>query len=370
VIPLNDLAREVEGSSGLQLSEAIFHVAKSGSYILGKEVASFEREFGDYLGVSNVTAVSSGTDALVIALRSLGVIRGSQVALTPNAGGYTSTALMEIGAEPVFVDCDDSGRMNPESLEVTLEGNRNILCVVVTHLYGLDSNIVEVQEICKTARIALLEDCAQSTGAEVGKKKLGTFGDVSTFSFYPTKNLGGIGDGGAIATNSDRLSGLHKGLRQYGWGARYEVSIPFGKNSRMDELQAAVLRLRLPFLDQNNERRRSIWTSYSESLRNSSWRIVGEQGANFVGHLAVLVAPLGKRDAGFDFLTSNGIGCAVHYPVLDYEQPGWRNLFHGFCPTAENLVQRILTIPLFPQMTDAEVEKVSKALGHLDDGGY
>jgi dTDP-3-amino-2,3,6-trideoxy-4-keto-D-glucose/dTDP-3-amino-3,4,6-trideoxy-alpha-D-glucose/dTDP-2,6-dideoxy-D-kanosamine transaminase len=368
MIPLNDLSRSATGDSEDLMDRALSRIARSGSYILGEEVASFESEFSEYLGVSKVATVASGTDAIIIALRSLGVSRFSKVALTPNAGGYTATALMEIGAEPVFVDCDDSGRMDPESLELTLKGNREIFCVVATHLYGLDSNVVAVKAICKSAGIPLLEDCAQSTGAEVGGKKLGSFGEVATFSFYPTKNLGGIGDGGAIATNSEQLNRLHRRLRQYGWDARYEVGIPFGKNSRMDELQAAILRLRLPLLDPSNERRLSIWASYFEALQKSSWRIIGEKGANFVGHLAVLVSPIGKREAGVDFLTSHGIGAGIHYPILDYQQPGWRNLFKGSCPNAENLVQRILTIPLFPRMTDAEVKKVSETLQLLDDG--
>ena len=365
MIPLNDLKRSVTGESEVQLRKIAEKVVLSGSYILGSEVKSFEEEFGSYLGVSHVTSVASGTDALVIALRSLGVKRGSKVLVVPNAGGYTTTALLEIGAEPIFVDCDDMGRMDPESLNVALRSEREAVCVVDTHLYGLDSNVEAILEICKSFGVSLLEDCAQSTGAEVFGKKLGSFGNVSTFSFYPTKNLGALGDAGAIATNSSPLALQHEALRQYGWSSRYEVGTPYGKNSRMDEIQAAVLRFRLPQLDDLNQRRKAIWSSYNAALDGSDWRILGDQSTGFVAHLGILVAPEGLREPAVGFLERHGVATSVHYPILDYMQPGWADLVSGNCPKAEDLTQRIFTVPLFPELTNDEVEAVVSALRAL-----
>lgn len=368
MIPLNDLKRSVTGESEVQLKQIAEKVVLSGSYILGSEVKNFEEEFGSYLGVSQVTSVASGTDALVIALRSLGVVNGSKVLVVPNAGGYTSTALFEIGAEPVYVDCDHHGRMDIESLKMSLNSNPEAVCVVSTHLYGLDSNIEATLEICKSHGVSLLEDCAQSTGAEVEGKKLGSFGDVSTFSFYPTKNLGALGDAGAIATNSSALALKHEALRQYGWSSRYEVGAPYGKNSRMDEMQAAVLRFRLPQLDDLNRRRKEIWSSYDEALDGSDWRVVGDQSTGFVAHLGIIVAPEGHREKAARFLEGQGVATSVHYPILDYSQPGWADLVSGKCPNAENLTKRILTIPLFPELRDEEVNAVASALRAMITG--
>jgi dTDP-3-amino-2,3,6-trideoxy-4-keto-D-glucose/dTDP-3-amino-3,4,6-trideoxy-alpha-D-glucose/dTDP-2,6-dideoxy-D-kanosamine transaminase len=365
MIPLNDLRRSVNSESESQLRDLTAKVVVSGSYILGSEVRSFEAEFASYLGANFVTSVASGTDALVIALRSLGVERGSKVLVVPNAGGYTTTALMEIGAEPVFVDSDDMGRMDTESLDNFLHSTPEAVCVVATHLYGLNSNIEAVLAVCKSHGASLLEDCAQSTGAEVEGKKLGSFGDVATFSFYPTKNLGALGDAGAIATNSSKLALQHGSLRQYGWSSRYEVGTPFGKNSRMDELQAAVLRFRLPRLDELNRRRKQIWRTYEAALRGSVWRMLGDESPGFVAHLGILVTPLGLRDSAAKSLENRGVATSVHYPILDYLQPGWAHLVSGNCPNAEDLTDRILTIPLFPELTDEEVESVASALRQM-----
>ena len=362
MIPLNDLSRPSDGESELVLKDITSRVLASGNYILGPEVESFEHEFATYLGVDDVTAVASGTDAIEIALRGLGVERGSRVLVVPNAGGYTTSALIEIGAEPVYVDCDDSGRMDVDSLERLIQLSPQPVCVVVTHLYGLNSNIEEVLAVCQKHDVRLLEDCAQSTGAVVGGKRLGSFGDVATFSFYPTKNLGAVGDAGAIACSSVSLSNQHKMLRQYGWSSRYKVGSPFGKNSRMDEIQAAVLRFRLQGLDQLNSVRKKIWTEYSAAVEGTGWKLVGVDSPGFVAHLGVLVTPIGLRDSSVNYLNQQGVATAVHYPILDYMQPGWTQMVTGDCPNAEVLSKRILTVPLFPALTGEEVARVSRAL--------
>lgn len=365
MIPLNDLKRSVTGNSAAQIREKAAQVAMSGSYILGDEVQNFEMEFADYLGVGFVTSVGSGTDALLIALRSLGVVRGSRVLVTPNAGGYTTSALIEIGAKPVFVDCDELGRINIESLCRNLNNTPQAACVVVTHLYGLNSNIQEALEISKAKGLKVLEDCAQSAGGRIGVKNLGTFGDAATFSFYPTKNLGGLGDSGVIATSSSELAKAQRALRQYGWSARYQVDVPFGRNSRMDELQAGVLRLRLPELDALNLRRKQVWLAYDSALTGSRWKIIGAKSSDFVAHLGVILAPSNLRDLARKYLESKGIATSVHYPILDYKQPGWSEFLAGFCPVAEQLVQNIFSIPLFPELTDEEVEVIASSLKEM-----
>ncbi|QKJ25049.1 DegT/DnrJ/EryC1/StrS family aminotransferase [Aquiluna borgnonia] len=365
MIPLNDLKRSIASHEGLIIGELLSGVATSGSYILGEQVASFEKEFADFLGVGYVSAVASGTDALVIALRSLGVVSETKVALTPNAGGYSTTALLEIGARPVFVDCDQMGRMDPEKLSLALLQDPEIECVIATHLYGLNSHIEEVTSICKLQGVKLLEDCAQAAGAKINGKVLGSFGDVATFSFYPTKNLGAIGDAGAVATGSRELASTHSKLRQYGWSTRYEVELPYGRNSRMDEMQAAVLRHRLGFLDALNKRRRTIWGVYSSALSGSEIGIVGAESEEFVAHLAVLVVPETSRDRARVFLENSGVSTSIHYPVVDYKQLGWAGVLAGKCPVAESLASRIITIPLFPELADEEVEHVARCLTEL-----
>lgn len=362
MIPMNDLRRSVTGEYATQLATKTVQVVTSGTYILGNEVQNFETEFASYLGAGFVTSVASGTDALVIALRSLGVVRGSRVLLTPNAGGYTTSALFEIGGKPVFVDCDDMGRIDIESLGIRLASTPQAVCLVVTHLYGLNSNIEEALEVCRLNGVKILEDCAQAAGAHVGGKKLGTFGDAATFSFYPTKNLGSLGDSGAIATTSSELASVHRALRQYGWSSRYQVDVPYGRNSRMDELQAGVLRLRLPMLDDLNLRRKQIWNAYHSSLSDSGWRIIGKTSSDFVAHLGVIVSPRKLRDRARTYLESRGIATSIHYPKLDYQQPGWSSFLDGNCPFAEDLTQRIFSIPLFPELSDNEVHQVTEAL--------
>lgn len=365
MIPLNDLARSVSGRIDPMLRETLERVITSGTYVLGHEVEAFEQEFGRYLGVNFVTSVGSGTDALVIGLRSLGVVKGSKAIVVPNAGGYTTTALLEIGALPVFVDCDEKGRMDLQSLTTSLHRNPEVNCVVATHLYGLNSNIEAVADICESFSVNLLEDCAQATGAHVRGKKLGSFGDLSTFSFYPTKNLAAAGDAGAIATNSPKLAQIHRSLRQYGWSSRYEIELPFGTNSRMDELQAAVLRSRLASLDDLNLRRRQIWAAYEAAVFGSGWRLIGDSSTDFVSHLGILVGPRGSREGAKAHFEKRGVSTSVHYPILDYLQPGWAELIEGNCPNAEDLTERILTIPLFPELTQEEIDSVATALREI-----
>ena len=368
-IPLNDLGR-IDASENELIKHAISQVINSGNFILGGKVAAFESELGEFLGARHVMAVASGTDALVIALRALGVSRGHLVATTPNAGGYTSTALQLIGAQPLFVDCDDFGQMSPESLRDALSLNPQTHSVVVTHLFGLGGHIEEIAQICAESGLLLVEDCAQSLGASRNGMRFGTFGAASTFSFYPTKNLGALGDAGAISTPDPLVAERVRSLRQYGWSERYKVEVTFGQNSRMDEFQAAVLTLRLPKLDALNVRRRAIWALYEKALAGSDFRMIGVKDESFVAHLAVIKAPLGKRERARLYLGNLGVSTGIHYPILDYQQPAFASEMPGSCPVAEDLVDRIFTVPLFPDMTDEEILAVVSGLKAISAGDF
>lgn len=364
MIPINDLTR-LSDNQIAQISNELDNVLKSGGYILGGYVAEFEREFGKILGGANVIAVGSGTDALVLAMRALEISAGDKVATQANAGGYSTIAAHLNGAQSIFVDVNDNGAMDPQDLETKLRNHPDIKAVVITHLFGLIGEVVEIAKICRDAGVFLIEDCAQAVGAELSGRSAGTFGEISTFSFYPTKNLGALGDAGAVATNSSAIAKKLFSLRQYGWDQRYVVKLPFGQNSRMDEFQAAILLHRLPDLKTISQTRRAIWSRYKDALRNSPWRLIGRNEESFVAHLGVLVAPEGKRAATQEFLESMGVSTSIHYPVLDYLQPAWKSMYSANCPGSENLVSRILTIPLFPQLRIEEIERVEQALGSL-----
>lgn len=238
--------------ASLHLVAVVDRVLKSHSYILGQEVASFEKEFAHYIGVQECLTVANGTDALELALKGVGVNPGDRVATVANAGFYSSTAIHAVGATPLYVDIDETTlTMSLSSLKSVANENSFPKAVILTHLYGqLAPNTLEIQQFCKEAGVKFIEDCAQSTGASLYGKKAGSFGDIATFSFYPTKNLGALGDGGAIVTDNLKISERIKKLRQYGWSEKYKVSLAGGCNSRMDEIQAAILREKLPCLDQ------------------------------------------------------------------------------------------------------------------------
>lgn len=361
MIPLNDLSRALDIHER-EFHSKILNVVGSGSYILGSRVAEFETAFSAYIGQSHVLAVASGTDAIEIGLRSIGVVSGDIVATTPNAGGYVSKALLQIGAKGLFIDCLESGQMDPENLSKTLESTPGVKAVFTTHLFGMVGHLPEIRSICDGFRVPLLEDCAQSAGATINGVRAGSFGDVATFSFYPTKNLGALGDCGALGTSSDEVARRIQRLRQYGWSDRYKVEMLSGTNSRMDEIQAAILISRLPNLDHLNQVRRSIWSQYSNALEGSRWRMIGSNDPSFVGHLAVVVAPEGLRDKSRGFLESCGVSTSIHYPILDYHQPAWSELLSGYCPVAERLAEQIFSIPLFPMLTQDEVKQISDAL--------
>ena len=344
-----------------ELQQAAVRVLRSGWYVDGAEVRAFEREFADYCGQPHCAAVSSGTDALEIALRALGCGPGDEVITVANAGMYAVTACLHVGAMPVFADIDGGTLLiAPESVEKAL--SPRTAAVVVTHLYGKLVDVPRIARVLDGRPVAILEDCAQSHGARAGAGHAGGLGDIAAFSFYPTKNLGGLGDGGAILTHRADLAAKVGEFRQYGWTRRFVARVPYGRNSRMDEIQAAFLRAKLPKLDAWNTRRRSIVARYRDVCQTTAWHVVHEPGPDFAAHLCVVRHP--RRDAAREQLAQVGIATAIHYPVPDHQQEALRGV-EWRAPdlsTTERVQEEILTLPCFPELTDAEVDRVCAAL--------
>ena len=236
--------------------------------------------------------------------------------------------------------------------------------VVVTHLYGLVADVEPIAALCRERGIALIEDCAQAAGAGRGGRRAGAFGDAATFSFYPTKNLAALGDGGAVVTDDDGIADRLRRLRQYGWETKYHVSLRGGRNSRLDELQAAVLRTRLGRLDRENERRREIVGRYSAALLPERGRFISGPGEEFVAHLAVALVE--DRERVRTSLDAAGVGTDIHYPVGDHRQPAWAADYAAIqLPVTDDAVTRLLTLPCFPELTGDEVDHVCEALRGL-----
>lgn len=355
-----------------QIDKAIQDVLNNGFYILGQQVSSFEKNFAQFIGVDYAIAVANGTDAIELGLRGLGAGNGDAVFTVSHTAVATVSAIERAGAVPVLVDVDPTTyTMDPTSLEEAIEeelklGIRKPFAIVAVHLYGHPADIIKIQSIAKKYNLKLVEDCAQAHGAQFNGHNVGTFGDLATFSFYPTKNLGAFGDGGAIVTNNKTFSEMIKALREYGWTERY-VSTYAGINSRLDEIQAAVLNVRLKKLNEDNERRRQIASEYTRVLSGTSFLKcpVEVSDCKHVYHLYVINTE--KRDSLKQYLYDNQIGTAIHYPFPVHLQPGYNSRIpvspRGL-PATESVVKRILSLPMYPQLTDNEVEYILKVLSN------
>lgn len=359
-VPMNDLARGISRDRGI-LTAAFENVLRSGHVVMGRNHDAFEQQLGEYLGVGHVLGVASGTDALELAIKVVMPSGRSTVVTAANAGGYTTTAAKRAGFRVRYADVDASSLcLSSDSVEAELSPDVGV--VVVTHLYGNLTDVAGLVELCHKHGIRVVEDCAQAIGARRADKSAGSFGDIAATSFYPTKNLGAIGDGGAIATNSDELAGAVRQLRQYGWSSKYRVAVPAGTNSRLDELQAAFLLGRLPFLDDLNERRRQIVAKYAAAAGRGPLRVLPAAGEHHVAHLAVALAP--QRDEIRRAFTQKGIQTDVHFPVPDHRQPGFKAA-HQVLPVTERVSRELFSLPCFPELTDDEVEYVCAAIGAL-----
>jgi dTDP-4-amino-4,6-dideoxygalactose transaminase len=361
-IPVNDLTRSWIASDA-SVREAIDRVAATGWYIKGPEHDAFELEFAHYVGIGHAIGLASGTDALILALQAVGCEAGSEIVTVANAGAYSSIAAAIVGCRVVYADVDARSLLvTPATLEAAIGPDTR--AVIVTHLYGNVAEIEAMAEFCHSRGIAVIEDCAQAVGGAREGRKVGTFGNVAAFSFYPTKNLGAAGDGGAIATNDAAMADVIRSLRQYGWSSKYTVAKPDGRNSRLDEIQAAVLRIGLPLLDGINEARRDILEQYAVAIAGPSVRLVTGAGCPTVGHLAVIrVANRARAQTAF---RDAAIATDIHYPIPDHWQVGLPAPARATpLPETERAVQEILTIPCFPAMTQDEVDRVCAVLGEV-----
>lgn len=351
---------------GIDLVGALHRVVKRSWYVLGTEVVAFESEFADYQGVRSCIALANGTDALEVALRTLNIGPGKRVALVANAGFYGSTAVHMVGAEPVYVDVEEKTlNMAPASLQAVL--TTGVDAIIVTHLYGQMADIEQIAAIAATAKVPLIEDCAQSHGATRNGRRAGSFGDLACYSFYPTKNLGAIGDGGAITTNSVEFDTRARRLRQYGWDRKYHVTEAGGRNSRLDELQAAVLREKLPMLDHWNALRRDIAARYATGFAGLPIQLPGSTGDDFVAHLYVVRVQ--DRGAFIASMTAAGIATDIHYPIPDHLQSAYPDARGALLPVTEAASSTVVTLPCFPGLDAESIDHVVTAVrNHYSTG--
>jgi dTDP-4-amino-4,6-dideoxygalactose transaminase len=344
-----------------ELDAAVAAVLESGWYILGPEVGAFEAEFAAYLSVEHAISVASGTDAVMLALLACGIGPGDEVITVSHTAVATVAAIELCGARPRLVDvAADTLTLDPVALEAAITDRTR--AIIPVHLYGCPADMDAILHIAGKHDLAVIEDCAQAHGARSGGRMVGTMGDAAAFSFYPTKNLGAIGDGGAVATRRADVDERMRLLRQYGWKERYVSDIP-GDNSRLDELQAAILRVRLRHLDEENEARRRLVRVYDEVLADLPVDLpAARSGDEHVYHLYVIRTA--RRDELQAYLKARGIGTAIHYPVPVHLQRAYERLGYGTgsLPITENAARTILSLPMFPDLSPSAVVRVAETI--------
>ena len=350
-----------------EIDVAIQGVLAGGRYILGTEVHSFEAEFAAYVGVRFAVGVGSGTEALHVTLLACGVGPGDEVITVSHTAVATVAAIELCGAVPVLMDIEpDYYTMDPARVETAITSKTK--AIIAVHLYGQPADLAPILQIARRHGMRVIEDCAQAHGARYNGKPVGSWGDLACFSFYPTKNLGAIGDGGMIVTDDAELAGRVRHLREYGWVERYVSHIP-GLNSRLDEIQAAVLRVKLRYLDADNARRLRLTALYDRGLEGASvGRPACRANGTHVYHLYVVRSH--RRDALQAFLKSRDIGTLVHYPVPVHLQPAYKGrlpIGEGL-PESERAAQEVLSLPIYPGLADSDVQAVIEAVGSFSPG--
>jgi dTDP-4-amino-4,6-dideoxygalactose transaminase len=355
-VPFGDFKRQIVPIRA-ELDQAIARVLDSGAYILGPEVRAFEAHFARYCQTQFCIGVANGTDAIQIALVALGVGVGDEVITVANTGVPGTAAIVALGAVPVFIDVDPASRnMDPTLIAAAITPRTKAIMPV--HLYGLMADMPAILAIAHAHHIPVVEDCAQAHGASINGQVAGSWGDVAAFSFYPSKNLGAIGDGGAITTNREDIAVKVQRLRQYGWERKYYSTEPNGLNSRLDELQAAILDVKLTHLDGGTDRRNQIALEYNRQFADLPVVLPLIPTDNrVVHHLYVIQTP--HRDVLLAQLKEHGIGCDIHYPLPTHKQPIYTQYTPVWpLPVTNRLAEEVLSLPNFPELTDAEVAQV------------
>lgn len=350
-----------------ELLEVVARVAAKGAFTMGHELEAFEEEFAAYCETGHAAGVSSGTEALVLALRALEIGPGDEVVVPTNSFIATSEAVSLVGATPRLVDVDPrSHLLTADALESAI-GPRT-RCVIPVHLMGSTADMAPLLEVARRAGLRVVEDCAQAHGARYRGRRVGTFGDFGCFSFYPTKNLGAWGDGGAIVSGDAELANRVKLLRSHGEEPRYHHRI-VGTTARLDALQAALLRVKLRRLDAWNDARRRLGATLREGLADTSLELPGAAGADGGDHVYHLfVVRSARREALRTFLGERGVATAVHYPFPIHRTGAYTDLGlgAGSLPVAERLAEQICTLPLFPSMSEDETARVIEAVRDFD----
>ncbi len=344
-----------------EIDQAVSRVLDSGRYILGQEVELFEKEFAEFVGVPFAVGVGSGTEALHLALKTCGVGPGDEVITVSHTAVATVSAISLCQATPVLVDIEpDYFTLDPTKLKKAITPKTK--AIIPVHLYGLPADLKPIMEIARARGIRVIEDASQAHGAWYGDKRVGAWGDVGSFSFYPTKNLGAIGDGGMVVTAQKELAEKMRMTREYGWN-QDRISQRAGWNTRLDELQAAILRVKLRCLDQDNEKRRTLASWYQQGLAPTDLILPkARAGARHVYHLYVVRTS--SRDRLRELLTERQIQSAVHYPVPVHDQPGYRQEVKLPEPLVETekIVSEIVSLPIYPELSQGELEQVVSAL--------
>jgi dTDP-4-amino-4,6-dideoxygalactose transaminase len=346
------------------IDKAIQETLDSGWYILGNQAKMFEQEFAAFIGCSHAIGVGSGTEALHLALKACDVGPGDEVITVSHTAVATISAIELCGAVPVLADIEeDYYTIDPSKIEQLITKKTKV--IIPVHIYGQAANLNEIIPLARKYGLKVIEDCAQSHGAYYANKRVGSFGDVSCFSFYPTKNLGAIGDGGAVVTNDTSLAQKVKLLREYGWAERY-ISHISGWNSRLDELQAAVLRVKLRTLDEDNGKRRELASIYEEVLRDRELVTPATRpGSTHVFHLYVMRS--NRRDQLKQFLHEKQVGTAIHYPVPVHLQNAYLGKLKGSenLKVTERIAGEILSLPMFPELEHSHARFAAEAINQF-----
>jgi dTDP-4-amino-4,6-dideoxygalactose transaminase len=359
MIPFLDL-KKINVRHEQIIMESISKVLHSGWYILGKEVDSFEKEFADYCGSKHCIGTANALDALELIIRALDIGEGDEVLVPSNTYIASILAISANGASPILVEPDiNTYNIDPTKIEAQI--TEKTKAILVVHLYGQACNMKPILEIARKYNLKIIEDCAQAHGAIYADKRVGNWGDAGAFSFYPGKNLGALGDGGAITTNDDRLAERLRALRNYGSHKKYE-NLYKGVNSRLDELHAAVLREKLKFLDQDNAVRRKIAEVYLSSIKNPLVKlpVVEEGPLSHVWHVFVLMVE--NRERFQKYLTDNGIQTLIHYPIPPHKQEAYKEWSTHRYPISEKIHEQIISIPISPVMPVEDAEYIARVI--------
>jgi len=344
-----------------EIDAAIARVLSRGRYILGDEVAAFEQEFARYIGVRFGIGVGSGTEALHLAMRACEIGSGDEVMTVAHTAVATVAAIELCGARPVLVDIDpQSFTIDSNQIETAITSRTK--AIIPVHLYGHPADMQTIVSIARHHRLHVIEDCAQSHGAIYQGRKTGAWGDIATFSFYPTKNLGAFGDGGIVVTDNAELAERTRLLREYGWHQRNISEIP-GLNTRLDELQAAILRVKLRYLDEENSRRHKLAQLYNALLSSTDLVLPKEKGdVCHVYHQYAVRSQ--RRDNLKAYLKEHGVDTLIHYPVPVHLQPAYRGRLGdtGLLPYTEQVCQEILSLPMYPQLSEEQVRWISQLI--------